>query len=151
MPITIDLQVIDNRFELPTLMQFKGWVVAALAGRKDGVELTIRIVDEDESRTLNHTYRDMDKPTNILSFPFEAPPGVVLNLLGDLVVCAQVVNQEATQQKKPLIDHWAHMITHGCLHLMGYDHINNDDAQEMEAIEIDILQRQGINNPYVVE
>lgn len=146
--IIVDLQIIDNRCELPTLLQFTDWVKATLAGRIEEAELTIRIVDTAESRALNHQYRGKDKATNVLSFPFEAPPGVTLNLLGDLVVCAEVVTAEATAQQKPLIAHWAHMITHGCLHLIGYDHIKNIDAQEMEAVEIALLQQQGFDNPY---
>lgn len=151
MPIIVDLQVVDNRFELPTEQQFIDWVEAALAGRKDDAELTIRIVDETESQQLNHTYRGKDKPTNVLSFPFEAPPGVTLNLLGDLIICAKVVDCEAIEQKKPLIAHWAHMITHGCLHLLGYDHISNEEAEQMESIEIETLQRQGFDNPYAAD
>ncbi|MFT4926502.1 MAG: putative rRNA maturation factor [Phenylobacterium sp.] len=149
--VELDLQIIDDSFELPTEQQFIGWVEAALTGRKEDAELTIRIVDDAESHELNHTYRGKDQSTNVLSFPFEAPPGIELaefNLLGDLVVCAKVVSFEATAQKKPLIAHWAHMITHGCLHLLGYDHITDNEAQEMEAIEITLLQAQGFDNPY---
>ena len=148
MTITVDLQIIAKSGDFPDPQQFQLWVEAALAGQKDNAELTIRIVEEDESQMLNHQYRGKDKPTNVLSFAFEAPPGVEINLLGDLIICANVVKNEAIEQQKPLIAHWAHMVTHGCLHLLGYDHISNDDAQEMECIEIDILQQQGIKNPY---
>ena len=135
-----------------------GWIVAALnAASIDGtefpsqnqlVEMTVRIVDEDESQTLNATYRDKDKPTNVLSFPFEAPPGVELPLLGDLVVCKQVVEDEAVEQNKLLSHHWAHMLVHGTLHLLGYDHINDDEAEHMESLEVQILNSLGIDDPY---
>ncbi len=111
-------------------------------------ELTIRLVNNEESQQLNLQYREKDKPTNVLSFPFEVPEGIELNLLGDLVICAQVVAQEADAQNKALFDHWAHMVIHGCLHLMGYDHINDKDALEMEALEVEILAKLAINDPY---
>ena len=148
MAIIVDLQIVDNSHKLPTEQQFISWTEAALAGHKDDAELTVRIVDEAESRALNHDYRGKDKSTNVLSFPFQAPPGVVINLLGDLIICAKVVTDEASQQHKPLIAHWAHMITHGCLHLLGYDHINNDEAQVMESLETEILHAQGFADPY---
>jgi probable rRNA maturation factor len=90
----------------------------------------------------------MDKPTNVLSFPFESPPEVKLDLLGDLVICAEVVEQEAQQQNKNLMHHWAHMIVHGTLHLLGYDHVEDSDAQQMEALEITILAKLAIDDPY---
>ena len=102
----------------------------------------------EESQQLNSQYRQKDKPTNVLSFPFEVPEGIELNLLGDLVVCASVVEQEAKEQNKVLFHHWAHMIVHGCLHLLGYDHINDADADEMEALEVKILAKLAISNPY---
>lgn len=151
MSIGVDLQVIDQRFELPTAEQIQLWVDAALNSRRSDAELTIRIVDSVESQQLNRDYRDKDKPTNVLSFPFELPPGIPpqsINLLGDLVICAEVVANESIQQDKPLIAHWAHMIVHGCLHLLGYDHINNKDAVEMESLEIEIMAQLGFNNPY---
>jgi probable rRNA maturation factor len=151
MTIIVDLQIIAQSTELPSQQLFQQWIETVLAGRKDETELTIRIVDEDESQALNHQYRDKDKPTNVLSFPFVAPPGVEINLLGDLIICANVVKNEAIEQQKTLIAHWAHMVTHGCLHLLGYDHINSDDAQVMERIEIDILLKQGFNNPYATD
>ncbi len=96
-------------------------------------EVTVRIVDESESQQLNFDYREKDKPTNVLSFPFQCPPGIELPLLGDLVICAGVVAQEAKEQQKTLTAHWAHMVVHGSLHLLGFDHINDADALEMEA------------------
>ena len=84
----------------------------------------------------------------MLSFPFEVPKDIELNLLGDLVICVNVIEQEATEQNKPIMAHWAHMVIHGCLHLTGYDHISDDEALEMESLEIDILSKLGFNNPY---
>lgn len=133
---------------LPSDEQFQQWVDAALSRYNQPFELTIRIVDAAESQTLNNQYRQKDKPTNVLSFPFEVPEGVVLNLLGDIVICAIVVEQEAQEQQKTSTEHWAHMVIHGCLHLLGYDHITDDEAEEMESLEIDILAELGFNNPY---
>jgi len=87
----------------------------------------------------------------VLSFPFEMPPGIELDLLGDLVICRQVVEQEADEQQKPLMAHWAHMVVHGSLHLLGYDHIDDDEAEEMESLETEILQKMGFEDPYIAE
>ena len=111
-------------------------------------EFTARFVGDDESRNLNHQYRGKDKPTNVLSFPFESPPGIEMPLLGDLVICAPVISREATEQGKTVENHYAHMIVHGILHLLGYDHIDDAEAQEMEALEIRILAELGIDDPY---
>ena len=100
---------------------------------------------------LNHEYRGKDKPTNVLSFPFEAPPGIELDLLGDLIICRQVVEKEAEEQSKPLLAHWAHMVVHGSLHLLGYDHIEDDEAEEMESLETEIMQTMGFEDPYILE
>ncbi len=146
---TIDLQIACNEQALPSPEQFQCWTDAALQSVTNKVfELTIRLVSSDESQQLNHQYRHKNKPTNVLSFPFEVPDGVELNLLGDLVICAHVVEQEAKTQNKALFEHWAHMVIHGCLHLLGYDHINDSDAQEMEILEIAILAKLAINDPY---
>jgi len=145
----IDLQLACNATELPSLELFQRWTDIALTAVTDQeFELTIRLVNLAESQQLNNQYRKINKPTNVLSFPFEVPDGIELNLLGDLVVCVQIVEQEAKEQGKALFDHWAHMIIHGCLHLLGYDHINDTDADEMEALEIKILATLSINNPY---
>jgi len=145
----VDLQNACDTKELPSTELFQQWVDAALtAVTEQEFELTIRLVNIDESQQLNKQYRQKDKPTNVLSFPFEVPSGIELNLLGDLVICAQVVEQEAKAQNKALFDHWAHMVVHGCLHLLGYDHINDTDANEMETLEIKILAKLSIDNPY---
>ena len=144
----LDLQIASNASNLPTEAELERWAAAALAGQPEDAELTIRIVDEDEIQQLNRDYRGKDYPTNVLSFPFECPPGVELPLLGDVVICAVVVAREADEQDKPLAAHWAHMVIHGCLHLLGYDHIDEDEASEMEGLEIDLLAALGYANPY---
>ncbi len=133
---------------LPSESQFQSWVNAALAEQLDEGELCIRIVSQEESQDLNNAYRGKNKPTNVLSFPFEVPEGIPLQLLGDLVICADVVSQEASEQNKALFDHWAHMVVHGCLHLIGFDHINDEDAEEMESLEQKILASMDIADPY---
>lgn len=153
MNVLLDLQLAcANEAGLPTDAQLTTWLTTALSvlpnTQASEWEITVRIVDTEESQTLNRDYRGQDKPTNVLSFPFEAPPGIELPLLGDLVVCRQVVEQEASAQQKPLMDHWAHMVVHGCLHLLGFDHIKDDEAQIMEAKEVVLLAQLGINNPY---
>lgn len=148
--LTIDIQQAStaDASQLPSDEQFEIWVEAALQQRLSEAELSVRIVDEDESQALNLQYRGKDKPTNVLSFPCELPDGVELPLLGDLVICAQVVAKEALEQGKLLHAHWAHMVVHGTLHLLGYDHIEDGEAEEMEAIEIQVLLELGYPNPY---
>lgn len=148
-PIELDLQVACAAAELPAAESFEAWAAAALAGEdRDAAELTIRIVDETESAELNRRYRHRSGPTNVLSFPFEAPPGIELPLLGDLVICAPVVAREAAAQDKPATAHWAHMVVHGILHLLGYDHLEEEEAAGMEALETAILARIGYPDPY---
>jgi probable rRNA maturation factor len=149
----IDLQIASEHPRCPSPSQLKLWVESALqkASKYDELELTIRIVDEKESQSLNKQYRGKDMPTNVLSFPFEAPAQIELNLLGDLVICAPTVSKEAHEQTKPEISHWAHMVVHGTLHLQGYDHIEDDEAEAMEALEIKILTTLGFPNPYLIE
>ena len=149
MSVTLDLQLASASTDgLPSEAQLQGWLDGTILGFQQEAEVTVRIVDEAESNELNLTYRGKDKPTNVLSFPFEAPPGLELPLLGDLVICRQVVEQEAQEQNKPLLAHWAHMVVHGSLHLLGYDHIEDDEAEEMEALEIEFLAALGYANPY---
>jgi probable rRNA maturation factor len=133
---------------LPSEGDFRHWVMAALPRDKDPVELVIRLVDEAESQQLNRDYRGQDKPTNVLSFPFEAPAEVAIPLLGDLVICVPVVAREALQQGKDYPAHWAHMVVHGVLHLLGYDHLSDSDAERMETLERDILRGLGFSDPY---
>ncbi|MGE6132874.1 rRNA maturation RNase YbeY [Aeromonas salmonicida] len=150
MNVTLDLQLACADTDgLPGEAQLQGWLDGTILGFQEEAEVTVRIVDEAESRELNLTYRGKDKPTNVLSFPFEAPPGLELPLLGDLVICRQVVEQEAAEQNKPLEAHWAHMVVHGSLHLLGYDHIEDDEAEEMEQLERDIMQELGFADPYL--
>jgi len=153
----IDLQIACEQTKLPSKLpnqaQFQLWVDTALATVSSNLEqefeLTIRLVNNEESQQLNSQYRGKNKPTNVLSFPFEVPDGVELNLLGDLIICIEVMKQEAEEQNKALFDHWAHLVVHGCLHLVGFDHISDSEALEMESIEITILAKLGINNPYL--
>jgi len=153
----IDLQIASENSEgLPTLEQFTHWVETALAfeaqtGDFPETEMTIRIVDEEESQTLNREYRGKDYPTNVLSFPFEVPEGIELPLLGDLVICRQVMEREAKEQQISLSSHWAHLAVHGTLHLLGYDHIEEAEAEEMEGLETQIMQKLGFEDPYLSE
>jgi probable rRNA maturation factor len=146
--LDLDLQIAVDNPRLPTQAEFETWVRTAIGQTMTEVDLTIRIVEVGESQQLNLTYRGKDKPTNVLSFPFEAPPEIELPLLGDLVICAQVVEQEAIEQNKPLNAHWAHMVIHGCLHLLGYDHIIDQEADEMESLETQLVEGLGFTNPY---
>ena len=148
----IDLQIAcEQESGLPTAEQIEQWATAAVQPQSDEVEMTVRIVDEPESHELNLNYRGKDRPTNVLSFPFECPDEVELPLLGDLVICRQVVEREAQEQEKPLMAHWAHMVVHGSLHLLGYDHIEDDEAEEMESLETQIMTGLGFADPYLSE
>ncbi|TRN26994.1 rRNA maturation RNase YbeY [Vibrio furnissii] len=152
MSIELDLQLAAaSKDGLPTREQFATWLQTAIVPFQPQAEVTIRIVDEPESHQLNLEYRGKDKSTNVLSFPFEAPPGIEMDLLGDLVICRQVVEREAVEQNKPLLAHWAHMVVHGSLHLLGYDHIEDDEAEEMESLETEIMQTMGFEDPYLAE
>ncbi|MGX9461845.1 rRNA maturation RNase YbeY [Shewanella sp. A14] len=146
--LDLDLQIAVDNPRLPTQAEFETWIRTAIGQTMTRVELTIRLVDTVESQQLNSTYRGKDKPTNVLSFPFEAPPEVELPLLGDLVICTQVVEQESIEQNKPLNAHWAHMVIHGCLHLLGYDHIIDEEADEMESLETQLIEGLGFTDPY---
>ena len=138
--VILDLQLAcEDNSGLPQEAQFQGWLDAVIPQFQEEAEGTIRLVDEAESHDLNLSYRGKDKSTNVLSFPFEAPPGIELPLLGDLIICRQVVELEAKEQGKPLEAHWAHMVIHGSLHLLGYDHLEDDEAEEMEGLETEIM------------
>lgn len=132
----------------PSEESFITWVSAALDASHQARVVSIRLVDEDESQALNSQYRGKDKPTNVLSFPSDLPDFIDDPLLGDLAICAKVVIREALEQGKAVDAHWAHMTVHGTLHLQGYDHINDADAEEMENLEIAILAKLGYPNPY---
>jgi probable rRNA maturation factor len=138
------------RAGVPSPASFRRWTEAALAGarRRQAAELSIRIVGTREGRALNRTYRGKDYATNVLSFPTDLPPGVRLPLLGDIAICAPVVRREAAEQDKPITHHWAHLTVHGVLHLLGYDHIQEAEAEKMEALETRVLKGLGIPNPY---
>ena len=149
MQVELDLQLATAAGDLPGEAQLRQWCELALRQRTAPSELTIRIVDEAEGRELNHTWRGKDYATNVLSFPAEIPDGLLdIPLLGDLVICAQVVEREAAEQGKPLMAHWAHMVVHGSLHLLGYDHIEDGEAEEMEALEVEFMAALGFENPY---
>ncbi|MFC1237362.1 rRNA maturation RNase YbeY [Vibrio sp. F74] len=152
MTIELDLQIaVTNNIDLPSKNDFHTWLSETVRLFQPQAEVTIRLVDEKESQQLNSEYRGMDKPTNVLSFPFEAPPEIELDLLGDLIICKQVVEKEAQEQNKPLSAHWAHMVVHGALHLLGYDHIDDEEAEEMESLETEIMQNMGFDDPYIDE
>ena len=150
--VILDLQLAcEDNTGLPDESQFQAWLDAVIPQFQEESEVTIRLVDTAESHELNLTYRGMDKPTNVLSFPFEAPPGMEMPLLGDLIICRQVVEREAKEQNVSLDSHWAHMVVHGSLHLLGYDHIEDEEAEEMEGIETEIMLALGYEDPYIAE
>jgi probable rRNA maturation factor len=145
---SVEIQTIFESAGQPSEAQIQLWVNTALEEFEQDTEIVVRIVDESESAELNEQYRHKQGPTNILSFPVEIPEGIDLNLLGDLVICAPVLEKEAQQQNKLLAHHWAHIIMHGVLHLLGYDHLDDEQAEEMESKEIALLQQLNIPNPY---
>jgi probable rRNA maturation factor len=152
-PLTLSVGYAASRKGVPTSASFRQWVEAALRGakRRKATELSIRIVDAKEGRTLNRDYRGKDYATNVLSFPVELPPGITLPLIGDLVICAPVVTKEAAEQGKLARHHWAHMTVHGVLHLLGYDHMEDAEAEAMEALETRVLAGLGIDDPYTID
>lgn len=145
--LELDIQRASSAPDLPDDESFRRWAGLALQNQP-GHELTIRLVDESESQDLNQQYRGKDYPTNVLSFPADLPPELNIPLLGDLVICAQVVAREANEQHKSLQAHWAHMVIHGCLHLIGYDHMDDTEAEQMESLERQLLAQLGIADPY---
>ncbi|OQX33803.1 MAG: rRNA maturation RNase YbeY [Oceanospirillales bacterium LUC14_002_19_P2] len=151
MAIHIDLQVnsdSDNLLSEATLTQ---WAETAVGTARDETEISILIVDTEEGAELNQTWRNKQGPTNVLSFPSDLPEELGLPLIGDLVICAPVVEKEALEQQKTLEAHWAHMVVHGTLHLLGYDHIEDADALEMEALETQVLTGLGYPAPYAMD
>lgn len=147
--IELDLQVASDAGRLPAEADFQAWCALALRQRSADSELTIRLVDEAEGRELNRTWRGKDYATNVLSFPADVPDELLdIPLLGDLVICVPVVEREAVEQGKTQEAHWAHLVIHGCLHLLGYDHIDDEEAEEMESLERILLAELGHPDPY---
>ncbi len=151
MPADIAVQFATDDTDLPGKKSLITWAESALFNRKDDAEMTIRIVDEEESQSLNTQWRNIEKPTNVLSFPAGEINEHISTLLGDLVICAPVVKREAKEQKKSSEAHWAQMVIHGTLHLLGYDHINEKDANEMESLETSILKTLDFPDPYTID
>lgn len=154
MSIEIEVQFAQADDSLPPASAFRIWAQAALVDHEGDAALAVRVTDEAESQELNKTYRGKDQPTNVLSFPFEAPEGLPAEAyehqLGDLIICAPVVEREAREQKKTPAAHWAHMVVHGVLHLRGFDHENDADAQLMEDKEREVLDGLGFSDPYAM-
>ncbi len=151
--LDLDLQIASEDPDVPDQARFTRWAAAALEGRRERAELTIRVVGTGEGAELNLRFRGIDRPTNVLSFPFDPPSGLpdgegLDAFIGDLVICAEVVEREAREQCKDPDAHWAHMVVHGVLHLLGYDHIEEPWATEMEAAETSILGGLGFPPPY---
>jgi probable rRNA maturation factor len=150
MSTILDVQYATNTDNLPTEEKIHQWLDFALGAYSHPFSICIRIVDSPESQSLNQQYRGKDSPTNVLSFCFEMPECIHqdVEILGDLVICAEVVETEARQQDKQIFEHWAHMIIHGTLHLLGFDHIKEGEAEEMEQLEKDLLNKLNIADPY---
>lgn len=148
MTLIVDIQMASASEEAPDPQSIERWVGAALGNQRESTELSVRIVDTEEGKTLNEQFRGSTGATNVLSFPFENESPEPLPLIGDIVICAPVVAKEASEQNKALDAHWAHMIIHGVLHLLGYDHQNETDANLMESLETEIMQGLGFPPPY---
>jgi probable rRNA maturation factor len=148
MNIEVDIQRATDAPDQPDDDSLMRWAALALRDHP-GKELTIRLVDAEESQSLNNDYRDKNYPTNVLSFPADLPPELNIPLLGDLVICVPVVNREAIEQGKAREAHWAHMVIHGCLHLLGHDHIDDAEADVMEHLERQLLAELDIADPYL--
>lgn len=148
MKIKVDIQRATDDADIPDNRLFRKWAKKALSVYDQDAELTIRIVDEKEGMTLNRKWRKKKGPTNVLSFPYSDETGLANGLLGDIIICAPVIRREAKEQKKTPESHWAHMVIHGTLHLLGYDHIKPEDAGKMESLEIKLMESLGYTNPY---
>ncbi len=149
----IDIQHANDEALPVTDETLRHWVTSSLLLHRDTAELTLRFVNIEEITSLNHLYRKKNQPTNVLAFPATHPANIELEypLLGDVIICPAVLKQESLEQEKPLAAHWAHIVTHGVLHLLGYDHIKDDDTVEMQAVEIQLLAEFGFDNPYETE
>lgn len=146
--IELELQIASDAQTLPHPSQFKEWVSRTLANRYDDLELTIRIVDEEEMIHLNEAFRNKQGPTNVLAFPGEINPDFEMHSLGDVIICAPIVQLESERAGINILEHWAHMVVHGTLHLLGYDHVIPKDAKVMESLETKIMTDLGYNAPY---
>lgn len=153
MQVEVEVQSATQSPNIPALDQFQHWVEEALKGKGESFSLAIRLVDEPEMQKFNFQYREKDYATNILSFlsdlPESLPEEIRQSQLGDLLICAPVVNREAIEQGRQETDHWAHLTIHGVLHLLGYDHEQAEEARVMESLEIETLARLGISDPYL--
>jgi probable rRNA maturation factor len=152
---SVDVQIACDDAGIPEATVIENWVRLALSSSdtltQRNTEVAVRVVGAGEIQTLNSLYREQDKPTNVLSFPAGEVAGLPLDeplMLGDIIICATIVSNEATAQGKLLADHWGHMLLHGTLHLMGFDHENDADAAEMEALEVSLLAVKGVADPY---
>ena len=154
----VKVEISDNSagYWVPDSRHCRNWIENALraASHENPVTVSMRFVDAGESEALNSRYRDRSYPANVLTFPSRMPAGLCRGLesepIGDIVVCTELAQQEAQSQGKPLDHHWAHLVIHGCLHLLGFDHVRENDAERMEEMEIGILRNLGIPNPYLV-
>ena len=150
MSVTVLIQNASSDNDVPNVAQVEKWANAALVNQEQDLEVGLRIVNEDEGRALNQQWRNKDYATNVLSFPLGEPISEAPELLGDLVICAPIVSREAKEQGKETEAHWAHLVVHGMLHLQGYDHEQEKEAEEMETLEITILDKIGYANPYEI-
>ena len=153
MTVRVDVQIACDEGDIPESSAITAWAARAMAaaGRGSDFRMSVRVVAAAEIQRLNRVFRDIDKPTNVLSFPagkIEGLPAAAGLPLGDVVVCASVISDESLAQGKAVGDHWAHMIVHGTLHLLGFDHETDDEAVAMETLEIQILTAHGIADPY---
>jgi probable rRNA maturation factor len=150
--LKLERQLAQPGLAAPGREQMQGWAEAALAAAgQQGETLTVRVTDEAEISALNQRYRGKQGATNVLSFPFDGPADIDTGFLGDLAICAPVIEREAGQQDKSVTAHWAHMIVHGVLHLCGYDHMEDAEAQRMEALETEIMGTLGFSDPYYAD
>ncbi|MBA4697080.1 MAG: rRNA maturation RNase YbeY [Legionella sp.] len=151
MPYYVDLQIASTTSLNVNQEELLAWAKLPLTHHNlDAAELTVRLVDKSEIQALNNCYRKQDKATNVLAFPSRLPPEIQLTypLLGDVIICPEIIEEEAITYNKPISAHWAHILIHGVLHLLGYDHIEPDDAEQMMALEVKLVQELGFANPY---
>lgn len=155
--VRLELQRTSDAASIPRPAEIRGWIEAAVAASAHGdgraCDIVVRVVDEQESRDLNRRYRGTDRPTNVLAFAdgtgaMPGLPATPRRTLGDLAICGPVVEREAREQGKAAAAHWAHLLVHGTLHLLGYDHQTPEDAREMERLETSILTSRGLGDPY---